>query len=422
MRLAYDTMPEAVKPKSEEDNVRTLSFKESRSKIFVSLKVESTALHNLHISEYPLCEETAIGKTIAACPPHANISFEGVAEGLNHAETRYRQMKDEARAIFHPWFLQEEYRLSSTGIPVIRTKEELEMCSRALRDYAILVDDEQILFRRKAKQDLKQLFDQEMAEDDIKCFLTTGNPFFNNMKIKKLMHMADQHINVNTEFELSTEHTCWERPDPNCVYVAGADVAEGVEGDYSVLTILNVTHRRQAFRYHGRIGVDAFYRICDKWSRAYNNALLAVESNNHGHAVLLGLREDCRYPNLYRRNSPYAASIFSKDLGKKQDKYGWETTSITKTLMLDQIKQAIEGQFEADENNFEPEFLVLDKMFLDEALHTVNREGKIGASAGKHDDIVMAWAIAFQMYLICRKDPYQDSIRGWHVGGKREII
>ena len=415
-RLAYETMPTALRPRSNQDSATTLAFDETKSKIMVTLKVLSTTLHNLHLSEYPLCDSKDIEQTLAAVPPGANVTLEGVSNGMNHAYDKW-QGTDNYTRLFHPWFLQEEYRIESLN-PVKWTEDELKLKSYAMREYQAELTDDQILFRRDKQNDLKQLFDQEMAESPETCFISSGNAYFNNKKIKILKEEAKEHQRLyppkrsgdwHEVNDMGTGWEMWEEPALHHIYAAGADVAEGVDGDYSVLSIFCVTCRKQAFRYRARVNVSHFYKVCDEWGRKYNNALLAPEMNNHGHAIILGLREDCRYPNLFYHESNRIPPITGKHTEAPR-KFGWDTKEDSKKTMLDQIQYALEGEFLADESNFEPAFTVLDTWFLSECFTFINNEGKLEAASGKHDDLVMAWAIAYQMFrrLGSRSKTFQE--------------
>ena len=290
---------------------------------------------------------------------------------------------------------------------------------RAKSKFGVVVDDGQLLWRRTMRRELGGKFQELYAEDEETCFLESGEHFFDNQKIKRLLDEADSYNRTNPPAEETSAHVAWESPESGCVYAAGADVAEGVGGDYSVLAIFNVTRRRMAFRYRARVGVDTFYRKCAEFWRKYNNALLAVERNNHGHAVILGLQEITRYPDLYEEDRDTRLVI--RPLQKPRErKFGWDTTSLTKSLMLDHLKIALEGDSTEDEHTFHPEFTVHDTLLLEEGLTFQSEDGKLSAAPGKYDDCVMAWAIACQLYLSQRRRSPGTKMTDILVGGKLE--
>jgi hypothetical protein len=395
VRIAHSTMPEEFRPKPKTDNVRTLAF-DNNSKIFVSQKIQSTTIHNLHVSEYPLCDALEIEQTLAACPPNANVTLEGVAEGMNHAYDKWNEEGGPTK-LFHPWFIQPEYRLK---IPVEKshwTKQENALAKIAKRDYGIEIDGYQIAFRRKKHKDLKHLAMQEMAEDPITCFLSSGNPFFDNLKMKTLSREADEYLEAKPPAEIGDEYIMYEKPIKGDVYAAGADTAEGlIDGDFSYMAIINVTKKITAFRYRSRVPTGKFYHVLDHFGRMYNKALLAPELNNTGHAVIQGLQE-LSYPNLFFEDHLRHVT-FGKKEPEKTRKYGWETTAKSRSIALEGIKQAVEGEFTSGPEDFDTEFIVLDKIFLQECFTFRNIDGKIEAAPGKHDDSIIAWAIAYQMF------------------------
>lgn len=418
VRLAYYNMPQELRPPSNEDTTRGLSFPGLNSTIKVSLKVESTTCHNLLVSEFAQCQRDDIEKTLAALPKNANVVFETVPDGVNHAEEKWKDKGDGATRIFHPWYKSPEYRLPvPKGIKVVRTESEVKFCDMALRRYGVDIDDEQIMWRRDKRRKLKSKFPEQFAEDEFSCFLASGNTYFNGAKIMALKDEAEAHLAERPPVSKTEELEVWEAPEHGHVYAAGADVAEGVEGDRSVLAILCVTCRKTAMRYMGRPGIDSFYRLLYEYGMAYKRALLAPERNNHGHAVLLGLRE-LDYPNLYVENPDTRLAPLKNTI--KELKFGWLTNAESKPTMLDRLRIAVEGNSDEDETNFEPEFTVLDTEFLDEALGVREESRKISATGGKHDDLVMAYAIAFQMYLEVKGRTALADPRRVIMGDKRE--
>lgn len=421
IEIAYANMPDYVKPRLGEESSKKLKFADINSEIFISLSVRSTAVHNLHISEWCFTEDEELNATLGSVSPVSNITGESTANGVgNHGYETYQDAKKGLNgygAHFFPWFIDPDYHVPLNGMNVRRTDEEKLFAQKALKDFGVTVSDGQILWRRRMKRSLREMFKQEYPEDDETAFLASGDRFFDSRKVLTLLNEARAWSDEHEPWQRTDNYIAWEKPEKDCLYVAGADVAEGVEGDYSVLSVLNVTRRRQAFVYRARVAIDVFYRECYKWGMTYGKALLAVERNNHGHAVLQGLNETLNYPNLYMEKTDTRETI---DKFPKV-KLGWGTTLVTKPLMLDHLKIAIEGDTAEDETNFQPEFLVRDQMFLQECLTFVNNNGKLEAESGKHDDTVIAWAICLQMYQKARSWPSRASEFGILIGGDRAL-
>lgn len=418
-RMAHQYMPPALQPRLGDDSKTSLSFPEINSKMFVSLGIRSTAVHNLHVSEWAFCNDDDIRATISALPPTSNITGETTGNGTgNDFYEKYQEsktVKTGYEPIFIPWFLQEEYRIRTRGAKIIWTEAEHRLAVEAQK-YGVEIDDEQILFRRQKDRDLKRMRPQEFPENDIEAFLTSGQKFFDGRKVMVLMAEAKKWEEEPGFAEQSDNWVMFEKPRKGCVYALGADPAQGGDGDYSVFAILNVTDRTCAFRYRARVAVDVFAREIAKRGRQYWNCKVGVERNNHGHSVLLALREIEHYPNIYHE----VVKVKVLGLEKQEVKYGWITDNSTRPIMLDMLKVAVEGDSEEDENNFQPQVTILDQALLSEMLTFEEIKGKLQAAEGKHDDVVFAYGIAWQMFLRSGRNLSKGNDNGIQIGGERE--
>ena len=101
---------------------------------------------------------------------------------------------------------------------------------------------------------------------------------------------------------------------------------------------------------------------------SYNHGLLVVEQNNHGHAVLAHLRmEGCT--NVFREGG--------------HD--GWLTTAVNRPAMIENLAAVLEVE----------ETIFHSPRLLNECRTFIRHpDGSCSATAGSHDDCVMAMAIA----------------------------
>jgi len=423
IKLAFKYLPDRIKPRLGTESAKALEFKDINSKIFISLSVRSAGLHNLHISEWCFCRDEEIEATLGATSPLTNISGESTGNGVgNHGYFTYQDGKtgdNEYKVRFFPWFFQDEYRLPLKGMDpeyIMRNlnQEEKELQKLLREEYSMELEPSQVLFRRQKKRTLKSTFPQEYPETDEDAFITSGSHFFNNKKLLALLNEAREWHREEKYFKKTDDYICFEPPNKEDFFVAGADTSEGVD-DYSVLKIINVTKRREAFVYRARCGIKEFYQVCNEWGRKYNNALLAVEDNNTGHAVLLGLVEDCKYPNLYKERK---ATRLKKD--KIKFKLGWHTDKISRTLLLNDLKYAIEEDDNIDVDHFLPEFTIFDLNLLKEGLTFIKNNTKFEAEAGKYDDDIFATGIAFQLYKEYKYVDSRKTYKGVLIGATRE--
>ena len=126
------------------------------------------------------------------------------------------------------------------------------------------------------------------------------------IKIKELNKKNYSGFVNNFEINKDTHSYCC-----SLITAKNCDVAEGdPHSDYSAAMVLKTFPLpiEQVGLLVGRWTPDIFSEKIWKLGRAYNNALLAVERNNHGHAVLLNLTNGIvrrgkvaypAYPNVY---------------------------------------------------------------------------------------------------------------------------
>ena len=230
---------------------------------------------------------------------------------------------------------------------------------------------------------------QEYPSDPDEAFLRSGHPVFSVDALRSLTSVPPSFGRLRIEgdkpmFELVENGPLrvWDLPEPHLRYVIGADVAEGLEhGDFSVAQVIEAKSRRVVACFHARIDADLFGSdTLFNLGRFYNQALIGVESNNHGLSTNKALQR-VLYNPLYRQRpinriaNPQATDVL-----------GWRTTSITKPVAIDDLNRAIR----------EGELHIYDEMTHSE-LRTFVREGDGKMHGSPHDDRVMSLAIAVQM-------------------------
>jgi hypothetical protein len=110
-------------------------------------------------------------------------------------------------------------------------------------------------------------------------------------------------------------------------------------------------------------------RAAVELAKEYHGAMIAVERNNHGAAVLAYIETSEHYVHVYRQGG----------------EAGWLTTAVSKPEMTAWLGSLLEQR---------PE-MFKSKRLLGECRTFVGRErGKTGAANGAHDDLVMAMAVA----------------------------
>lgn len=380
VQRAYAFMPEALRPKLDRGGGSKYEyfFPEINSRIYCDLESRGDTIQNLHISEAAFIDDVnRIRATVEAVPLETGrVTVETTPNGMgNHFYESWVDPNSTYEHLFFPWFMHSEYKIE-TFDKLKYTDEEMQLIANAEDRFGVHITKNQIAFRRHKKSELRELFLQEYPEDDATCFLSSGNPAMDLMIVQEVMSKAEKPIEEDTIVRI------YKKPDKSSVYVIGADTAEGVRGDYSAAIVFDATKREQVAVLHGHLKPSDFAHelaaLAERYvTRKHNYPLVAVERNNHGHAVLLELEEHIKYPNLYRAND---------------GRFGWVTDRISRPIMMNALVDAVESKT----------FTFHDRPTIQEFLTLKMQSGRIEAAEGKHDDLAIASAIGLQMCVEVR--------------------
>lgn len=361
-RIKYMLANLPIPAATQYDTQSLVTFPKTNSTIYIGTAGSRSfgrgdTITHLHCSEFAFWPNIDLVWTglKEAVTPNGVIYIEstpnGIANGFYDLWQDAKNPHNEFRGFFYPWYKFEGNALEEQApAPFTPTEQGLINQGVAL---------EQLAWRRKklgvgaGQEPAKKVLDkflQEHAEDEVSCFLQSGRPVF------------DQGI---------IQIGCQEQlPKSGVEYIVGADTAEGINGDYDVATVINKQTGEQVKTIVGHWPVDVYARKLVELAKEYNNALLAIERNNHGHAVILGVQQQ-GYMRLYVH---------------EDGKYGWLTSSKTKPLMIDQMEQAVREKYL---------LLSCNQLLVEMQTFQYNEKGSAQAQPGKHDDIVMATAIAW---------------------------
>lgn len=356
IRFAYERLDPLIKNaiKAETDSAGVMKFSNGSS-IRVRTSFRSGTLQRLHVSEF--------GKIAAEYPKKAKeirtgafnavsidqeITVESTAEGMNGeffnlceksqliAENQLTAL--DFKFFFFPWYKSPEYRLNIKGIVI---PDHLEAYFDMLKkEHGIKLDQEQKAWYFKKSEEQGEEMHQEYPSYPEEAFMATGRPVFSREKIasdiKKAKEVKFKRIlplESGAKEVLKGGVIVYKAPEPNAAYAIGADIAEGLEdGDFSTACVLDKNFEQVAV-YKGHLDPDLFGKFLVNLGKYYNNALLAPELNNHGHATLAAIKNE-RYYQIYRRE---VQEDLTNDI---MDKVGWLNNVKSKMKMLDDFKQA----------------------------------------------------------------------------------
>lgn len=381
VKRAYENMPPSLKPAVSFDNRNELYFPETDSKIYVTLDTRSEMVHNLHWSEVaftPQAEQRAAA-IFASVPKGGRITLESTANGMSgyfHEEWEDNQSKFKKH--FYNWLWEKDYQE-----PLETSVEELRANYRVLAmRYGLMLDieerfnltPEQLQFYVSQVRKNKHLVLQEFPTTPLEAFIATGRNVFHHTDLQK--HRVTLPIDRKWGDML-----VWEHPLKSSKYVIGVDPSGGIGGDNAVIEVFNAHTGEQAAEYASnyvkpnQLGLTAM-----EIGKHYNNALIVIESNNHGHAVIDAIRN--KYSNLYRRET------MDKQSREKTYTIGFSTTGMTKPLLVDKLEEATR-----DENILIHSEDLIREMKVFVQTDEPGKQG-YGAEGSAKDDRVIATGLA----------------------------
>lgn len=173
--------------------------------------------------------------------------------------------------------------------------------------------------------------------------------------------------------------TVYRLPEAGHKYIIGADPAEGnPTSDDSAFEVIDRATGEQVASLADKLQPEVFAAYIDTVGTFFNNADVLVERNNHGHAILVWLRQNSK---LRRIKMPQPS-------GSGESKEGWNTTPLSKSLMYDNAANA----FRERETIIHNAETITQLMMIEGA--------SLSAPEGMHDDRATAYALALTARMI----------------------
>lgn len=386
------------------DDTGRLYWEETRSFLRVRLAGETErvarkvgrggGIHRLHCTEVAFwgAPDAALTALLKAVPKGGEVVIESTANGIGN-----RFHHDVTRSIagelpgyrlhFWPWYFHDEYRLPVEAGFDAAPRDDWE---RKLRDEGC--DDEQVAWWRQEIVALgggQHGLEMALQENPISigtAFRATGGRYVSAAACDRLDALTCQPIDrvvLGTRDALEDDGAghrtlgtvdIFERPLPGQAYLITADVADG-GGCLSTAKVFDVCDLREVAAFASEtIEAGDHGLLLVALARLYNDALLGPERNNTGAATLQAIVGQARYQRVW----------IAED-----GKLGWITTPITRPVMVDALRRAIE-----DGHVSTP-----DAATVTEVRGLIHGDGgRPGKGPGSTDDRWMAWAIALQLH------------------------
>ncbi len=199
VQFAYDRMPGEWKPKAEYYNRNELFFKEINSSIYVGTEARSDVVNRLHVSELAFIEqvEKKMAATFEAVPEDGRIVLETTPNGVGgyaydayQLAAGYKSVEGggicSTKAHFYTWFMHPEYMIPLTSAEkrLVENGDYLTDEEEAFQQ-AHNLNYSQMKWRKLKQGNLGDEFLEQYPEDDIECFLGSGQPYFSMHALKE---------------------------------------------------------------------------------------------------------------------------------------------------------------------------------------------------------------------------------------------
>ena len=229
------------------------------------------------------------------------------------------------------------------------------------------------------EQMVKKLkYDRRKVSQELECaFLGSGD---NVIPMETIDNIKKTQIKEPEETFIGGQMWVWKKPIEGHRYILGADISRGDSEDFTSIVIVDFDEREQVAEYLGKIPPDLAADIIHKWGTMYKAFVVVDITGGMGIATTRKLQE-LEYKDLYVEGMNTA------------DKWKYDPNAGTKTpgLAFNNKRTQIISAFE---EGLRHEFIVRSERLLNEMYTFVYLNGRPDHMKGKHDDLIMAMAMA----------------------------
>lgn len=407
LKQMYTSLPDIIKPKLTNNNKKELVM-ENGSVITCAVAgtkdlARGATLTFVHLSEYGFWGKNASSLLLGieqALIPKGTLIIESTANGFNHFEELY-SLADKGDSLYMPFFFawhhdkfmfKEDYEQAVAVWKARHDGQLLGLSDFDETEKSLLKDGatiEQIIWRRmKIKNnglDGEVKFRQEYPSNALEAFSFSGICLFQKEGLIEAMREKEKELDLRQINDLPKELRTlsprdlkiYHQPEKDVKYYIGVDGAEGVGGDYSVIQVINFDAVQCLELAVNKIPPAQFADLLHAVGMWYNRGLMIIERKSIGTSLIERLRQNYNYMNLYKQK------LLNYEGGGR--KIGFLTTPKTKNILITDYRE----WFDAGE-------LQLNSKQLIEEMTTYIMEdgGSMNAQRGKHDDRLMAFALA----------------------------
>jgi hypothetical protein len=340
--------------------------------------------------------------------PNTMVVIESTANGYDE----FKELWDDAvegisgyTPLFFPWFEMPEYTMPYTGFELTAEEREIRAKHGLTNDR---LEWRRWCIKTNCNNDVN-VFKQEYPSSPEEAFIITGSPVFDAGKIvarldalrhteplavgrfvyRKKGDVIDPDSIKWTDNALG-EIRIFECPKERTPYVIGGDTA-GEGSDFFTGICLDAITMKQAATLRHQYDEDLYAEQMFCLGIHYNGALLSPEINFSIYPVKVLQRMS--YPHIYVR---MALGDMSE---AAESRFGFRTDMVSRPLIIAELTEYVR----------EHTALIGDRVVLREMLDFVrNDKGRPEAREGRHDDLVMAYAIAVHVRQYQRQTLFEN--------------
>jgi hypothetical protein len=414
-KLFYDQLSDDLKPTLKANNAKILEFDKEQGGLKSSIRCltagtktvgRSATIHKLHASEFAFWQGSILDTwsgLIQAVPntPESVVVIESTANGFNEFQELWEKAvngENDFFPLFIPWTALDEYRIKDSSF---EPKEDERILAKQFN-----LDNEQLAWRRwciknNCMNDLNK-FKQEYPITAEEAFISTGECYFDLQaiidratRLKETPPLSQGYFEYDKVCDrfgnVTLNNIKWQDapngyikiympPEKNVCYSIGGDTA-GEGNDHYTAEVIDCNNLAQMAELNKqKMDEDTYSEQCVCLAKYYNEALIAIETNFN--AYIVHLIAKLGYTRQYVAENPTDAQYT-----KFSDKFGFKTTVASRPVILSEFK-IIFNQNTGVINS--KELLAEMRTFV------LSESGRrYEAMIGKHDDRVMAMAIAY---------------------------
>ena len=429
IEVPYDNLPAwlraglPIKSRRSGTSGGFIQFKNGSS-LQVATSFRSGTVQRLHISEHgKICAKypekakevrTGTLNTIhKGCIAFIESTAEGVGGDYYDLTTHAINLQQSGAELsqldwkfhFFAWWQDPKYRSPVPKAGLFLSKEMEDYFAAVEKVMHTTIDDEQRQWYVTKQIEQKAEMKQEFPSTPMEAFLTSGRRVFDSIDMMNaeadcitplIIYDIDPETGKRTKARrpetiddvqgqqsVMNMLLVWELPDPDEDYAIGADIAEGLENrDRSSFDVIKRTTGEQVAHWYGHLDAERFAKLLAHVGKFYNTAFIGPERNNHGHAVLLKLRE------LYPVRRIYAEEYLDRDNDDDTPRLGWYTTRQSKPVLSEGLKSLLRERCSG---------IRWIGTVTEANTYIYESNGSMNAQVGCFDDQIMSYMIAQEM-------------------------